>query len=318
MKQLIFLYLLITGTLSCTHIDNKPSSSHESNITSIDNLISKLDTTLVLEETGKAYWIGYNDQMDTIASFGSEAIESLERFINNDNTSIDGRVAGIYTIHLIGINRQVKGRFNEEFVNKEARHSLLNYVRSKNETIRDLVVKLLMRDPWKSDVSVLISVMEDSEDDCWTLVNSLMRYQLKNIPFHNSLPTELRKINIDYTTAEDICSEEFFWDILKAIEIGLKERVIIEKTLFETNLWGYSCSGYNRHEFQDLLNDIVENDQVFSYCDLGNKVQYYIENDRIYLCSSMTAKNRWIDWWERQSEEYKSEFKLLPTKNKRQ
>ena len=285
------------------------------NETDLNTLILKLENNWELEMTSKGYWIGYTDLMYSIASRKEEAIEPLMNFYNSTSTE-NGKYGVLYCLHLIGIESTITGRFTENFVNQKARNSLLNYVYSKNEKIRDLAVELLMRDPWSSDVQILMDAMQKSNNDSWTIVNSLMRYQLSDIPFHDSIPTELRKIQIEYATADDICSEEFFWNILKAIKIGLKDNVRIEESLFLTNLWGYSCSGYNRHDFQGLLDDIVENDQLFNYCDLGNKIQYYVENDIIFLCSSMTAKKRWIEWWNQQTIEYKNELKLLPTQPK--
>ncbi|RWY55772.1 hypothetical protein [Mucilaginibacter gilvus] len=42
--------------------------------------------------------------------------------------------------------------------------------------------------------------------------------------------------------------------------------------------------------------------------DLGNKIGYYTSDDRLYICSSATAKARLNAWWDKQSESYKNQF----------
>jgi hypothetical protein len=31
--------------------------------------------------------------------------------------------------------------------------------------------------------------------------------------------------------------------------------------------------------------------------EVGNKFQYYVDTEKLYICSANTAKKRWIDWW---------------------
>ena len=62
--------------------------------------------------------------MFSIASRGEIAIPTLMEFIKN-TPSKKGKIGAIYTLHLIGIDRQIVGRFEEKFVKTEARSALL-------------------------------------------------------------------------------------------------------------------------------------------------------------------------------------------------
>ena len=101
---------------------------------------------------------------------------------------------------------------------------------------------------------------------------------------------------IQFKTFDDICDVKFIPSILQTIKNTLPESVLIEKDLVNKNLNGYGCSGFQSSIFEDLLKDLTNN-TIFNYCDLGFKLQYYIENGTIHICSSETAKKRWLTWW---------------------
>ena len=42
---------------------------------------------------------------------------------------------------------------------------------------------------------------------------------------------------------------------------------------------------------------------------IGDKMQYYVENNILYICTPATAKERLIEWWRNQSAVYKDKFK---------
>jgi len=78
-----------------------------------------------LRPTGKAYWIGYTDDMYSIAAHNDAAIPPLLELIEQTKNP-KAAYGAVLTIHLIGIERTVKGRFYEEFKNKKARAALLS------------------------------------------------------------------------------------------------------------------------------------------------------------------------------------------------
>lgn len=157
------------------HIDMKLDS-----ITPLTELIPQLRSNSKLYETGKGYWIGYNDLMFSIAVYSDKAIKPLSDFIDT-TTNYDSKVAAIYTLHLIGIKCRVAGRTYEEFTNIKAREELLKLM-AKHESLQTLIMSLLVRDPRESDVPVLFNIINTSKTDCWAISNGLMSYNLRNAP----------------------------------------------------------------------------------------------------------------------------------------
>ena len=157
------------------HIDMKLDS-----ITPLIDLIPQLRSNNKLYETGKGYWIGYNDLMFSIAVYSDKAIDPLVDFIDTA-TYFDSKVAAIYTLHLIGINCRVAGRTYEEFTNIKARKELLNLM-AKHESLQTLIMSLLVRDPRESDVPLLFNIISNSKTDCWAISNGLMNYNLRDVP----------------------------------------------------------------------------------------------------------------------------------------
>src|SRR5262249_27795033 len=118
-------------------------------ITPLDSLIARLSEPWHLIETGKAYWIGYNNDMFSIAARAADAIQPLLNVLKRP--SPDGEKEGaLLCLHLIGIDRRIAGRFSENFVNPKARNALLDALR--DTSIQVYVMRLLERDPWQSDI----------------------------------------------------------------------------------------------------------------------------------------------------------------------
>jgi hypothetical protein len=289
-------YRIAEGGTEKVNIDSK---------TDLKNLILNLESDWELVMTGKRYWIGYTDLMYSIASRKETAIEPLITFYNSTNSK-KGKYGVLYCLHLIGIESTITGRFTEKFVNQNARNALLSYVYSKNERIRDLAIELLMRDPWASDVPILMDAMQKSNNDSWTIVNALIRYLPNEGPIQNEINENLKYRVIEFNTPDDICNKKFIPNILQAINNNLPEFVSIEENLLKKNLKGYSCKGFQSSNLEKLIKDITNNN-VFNYCSLGCKVQYYVKGDKIYICSSETAKNRWLDWWENEKKDWNKE-----------
>ncbi len=280
--------------------------------TPLSELIGRLEDNWQEVQTGKAYWIGYTKDMYSIAAHGGGAIDPLLAFIRKTE-SAHAKRGGILVLHLIGIDRSIAGRFHEEFKNRQARVALLNLL--PNRDLRDYAMRLLVRDPWPSDVPFLMSVMAKSKDDCWAIVNGLFRYELRDIPFRGTVPKHLAAKTVKFTQPDDFDSKEFLWHILKSMQKVAGKSLVLEHGLLKRNLWGYTRSGYGggnagvkEEFFGSLLSDIVESDHTSSYCNLGNRMQYYVQNGKVYICSSRAATQRWLAWWQKQSQDTKKDF----------
>ena len=160
----------------------------------LDSLIKRFDTDWQLKETGKAYWIGYTDEMYAIASNEDAAINKLVDYINSTH-NLHGRIGAVYCLHLIGIDSKVVGRYVEKFVNTNARNALLSLINQQDLT--DLIISLLARDPWQSDLPVLSQMLKSGTNK--TLINALFRYWIDardEIPFRDSISTSTKAIQV--------------------------------------------------------------------------------------------------------------------------
>jgi hypothetical protein len=121
----------ITPFAQRTYIDAAPSGKENylpveggaihmpiDSTTSLINLIDRLSGDWQFIETGKMYWIGYTNDMFSIAARGDSAIGPLVKVVET-SSKLKERLGAIYTLHLIGIDRSIKGRGNEPFVNRD-------------------------------------------------------------------------------------------------------------------------------------------------------------------------------------------------------
>ena len=161
-KQLFLLLGLISAVFSVqaqrTFVDASPSGRQYvrpvegggmvvsiDSITPLPEMLARLNGKWEFIETGKAYWIGYTDDMFSIAARRESAIQPLLEFIRN-SANPQGKYGAVYCLHLIGINCRIVGRFKEEFANKKAREALLSLLIYPE--IAPVIIRLLMRDPW--------------------------------------------------------------------------------------------------------------------------------------------------------------------------
>jgi hypothetical protein len=284
-------------------------------ITPLNKLIDKLNDNWDFLETGKGYWIGYTEDMFSIASRGTIAIPALTDFFMNTQSK-KGKIGAIYTLHLIGINRQIVGRFYEKFVNPAARSVLLNLL-SQSE-YGYTIIELLMRDPWKSDVPYLFEILQSkaNEETCWAIVNSLHRY-ISELPIMSHLPDTLQNLSIRLKVENENSLEHDFnfsgqiKDALKNFMFQYPEKIMVEEKLFEDNLSKYYktklASDLSISHFLSSLGIGPYN--FFSYSDIGCKIQYYMDKGKLHFCTISTARQRLNDWWKNLSVDEKHKFK---------
>ena len=175
----------VTGGGTHVHIDKK---------TPLIKLIHRLEKKWQFEETFKAYWIGYTDDMYSIAAYKDKAIDPLIKYIHETN-SPSARVGAVYTLHLIGINSKIVGRFEEDFENDKARSALLSLLNEPD--LQELILSLLIRDPWPTDVPVLFSILEKGTPNEWAFAKAFQRYNIQGRPVHQDLPKEFNDIPLN-------------------------------------------------------------------------------------------------------------------------
>jgi hypothetical protein len=317
----VFIFLITTHTGISQVVDRAPSGRQNylavegggiyvsvDTSTPLDTLLSRLSNNWEFVETGKMYWIGYTEDMFSVAARGEAAIEPLVRLAEKSSNE-NAKVGAIYCLHLIGIDRTIAGRFTEKFVNLKARMALLQVL--KKPDLRETVMRLLIRDPWLSDIPYIIKAIETCNADCWALVNGLIRYNVKGLPIHSPIPENIQNISIRLKYSDPLVLEanfDFNAQIKEALDSFKKLRnhfLVIEDTLFKSKLTGDIISKFdNSIDISDFFR-LLDFD---NYTSLGSRVQYYMENDVLHICSPETAKKRLLDWWTNQTPEQKATY----------
>jgi hypothetical protein len=277
--------------------------------TSLSNLIDRLSGHWQFIETGKMYWIGYTNDMFSIAARGDSAIGPLVHVVENSSNE-NARIGAIYAIHLIGINRKIVGRFVEKFVDTSARRALLYLL--KYPDWQPTIMELLIRDPWQSDVAELIDCLKKSDSDCWAIVGGLNKYKLGNAPLRQKIPSNLENVKVKLRYSNPMVLEHDFdfdgqlQEILDSL-IGLKnDCIIVEWALLNRPLSGnmrtkLGRAGPGSQYLQLSVGEFLDSFRLSFFDELGDKFQYYVDGSKLYICSTNTAKKRWIDWWANQA-----------------
>jgi len=290
-------------------------------ITPLETLINRLDGNWEFIETGKGYWIGYTEDMFSIAAHGDAAVPELVSLFKSAKTK-NGKFGAIYTLHLIGINREIIARWNENFVNAKARAALLSLMQEK-EYAHD-VMRLLMRDPWQSDLPYLFNIIatEKDNDIIWPVINVLKRYYIPGLPVNNEVPDTIAELTIllkpeDKKAVKYADSMEEFNSKIKAIlklyEDTFPDQIKVDKKLYQEELSKFYARGIkDKLHLQDFLEDLgIRRDDVFSYCSIGAKLEYYCKGNVLYFCTISTAREMLNKWWQSLSEQQKTEICLV-------
>ncbi len=275
----------------------------------LDSLINKLDDNWEFVETGKAYWIGYTDEMYAIATFNDIAIPKLESFIYKSD-KLKSITGAIYCIHLIGINTNIAGRFHENFVNKNARNSLLKL--ACIDSLFPIIIPLLGRDPWQTDLPVLYKLLQNKNSI--ELINSLFRYPIKNIPFREDINDVNKRIKIVLAKSKD--STIYIGDVIKvdgytpnsldeffvySDKIGVKHKFVPNDRSIKSVCNYYKCKNdsFDISEITELLGVFFKlskmKNSFLSFCNFDQKYFHYMKSDdTLVICNLETTRQRWL------------------------
>lgn len=273
-------------------------------VTPLSDLIPQLATKYELYETLKGYWIGYNDLMFSIAVYSDRAVEPLVKFINT-TSSYKGKVAALYTLHLIGINCKIAGRTYEEFTNKIARKALIRLL--ANDTLQDQIMLLLIRDPRESDLPELFHIMDSLRTDCWAITSGLLRYNLRDIPVAQDVPERFLGIKTNFPGSDDFPNDELLNKAFKFFAKKYSDCVSVEDTLFNYHYQMPIRMGFGNKYIS--LGYLIRFSTMTDYSFIGPNYQYFYKDGKINFCSASTTKRLWIGWWNSQSSSYKDSLK---------
>lgn len=333
MKKIILLhYVLFVAThvvLTAQVIDSSPTGYQNvlpvlgggiqmkiDTVTPLNELIERFNDKWDFIETGKAYWIGYTNDMYSIAYHKEDAIPALIDYVHTTKNE-NGKIGAIYTLHLIGIESKIIGRNEEKFINVNARKALL-YLLNDKDCAR-CAAHLLMRDPWKSDIPYLMEALEHQSDEnaAWAIIRALVRYDIQDIPIRWKMPDNFKPIEIelDENYADDSVNfdstilrfDSRIKKALKTFQNQYPDEIKVEEELYDKMIANPRL-GYGNDKINDkiTIDEFVKtlincNEDGFEYWIVfpqGGKIQYFIQDDEtIWFCSIHTAKAILNDWW---------------------
>ncbi len=276
-------------------------------VTPLNTLIARLERDWQFVHTYKAYWIGYTEDMWSIAARKDAAVQALVDFCER-SSNLHARVGVIYTLHLIGINSIIDGRADERFVNERARSALLYLL--KYDDLQPTIVGLLTRDPNWMDVPEVFTAMERSKSDCWSLNNYLSQYPI-GLPIAQPIPKCFKQeVSMPEFGGAKAESERDEWisvrlnidTVLAKIYHAKWQNIAIDTALLAGNFTGHSLAICSVH-FKPMkpmtlyIRDFLEEVTDVGFMKFGSRLQYYLEGNKLHICTQMTAKQRLIDYW---------------------
>jgi hypothetical protein len=281
-------------------------------VVALPELLRRLSNDWQFVETGKGYWIGYTDDMYSIAAHGEAAIAPLLKLAKNAPSS-HTRLGAVYSLHLIGIESHEAGRYIEQFKVLAARQALRSLL--TDTTVGVTVGKLLMRDPWQSDIPLIFEALEKGGPNDWVLINLLQRYSLTGLPLQQAIPDDIGNEPLQIPPYQwkkgGVASQLQVHSILQEL-VKLRPRQIVLKkgveqlrasvtTVFSEDM---ILSGHMGLCVRDFLYEMTEVD----YLRLGSQLFYFVEGRRVTVCGPTTARKRTLAWWQAQKPAYRQQF----------
>jgi hypothetical protein len=291
----------------------------------LGQLIQRLEGPWREVETGKGYWIGYTADMYSMAVYGEQAVQPLVEFIHASKSK-HARYGALLTLHLIGIERRIAGRFIEHFKSQTVRNAFYGLL--PEPELRDKVLLLLVRDPWPTDIPHLFKLLGQTDDEhCRALVNALFRYNLNNAQFGGMLPDEAQDARV-FLALKDGTHE------LGALRVFTKEapdergerinqllhtdsQVIIQwRPRGDRVVWKFTDVSEAQKRFHQYgykldLHPVICNalqgevNSPFRYCDLDDPFNFNVNHTDVFIITPAAAKARWLTWWQAHAAEYK-------------
>ncbi|HTK19636.1 MAG TPA: hypothetical protein VL442_08995 [Mucilaginibacter sp.] len=284
---------------------------HYDTITPLNGLIQRLQKPWHFVPTYKAYWIGYTDDMYSIARYKDQAIPLLINFIDTSK-NLKAREGGLYTLHLIGIDRKVAGRFTENFSRKDARIALLRYLNDKQ--LNKPALYLLMRDPWLSDIPELMDYLSQSGRDYSKALGALQRYEVKNKPIGQAIDTDIlsKKVTISYQDSNRTNPYQSIFELI-SYQKELGSSIMIDREISQSPEWVKGKSELSKIKIRQMTEPFKFSfsffiGEVFDFSDFQDKFFYIFSDHKLVIYGPVKTRQIWLDWWGRLTDKEKQRF----------
>lgn len=263
-------------------------------VTTLPQLVSKLATDWKLVMTGKAYYIGYTDDMFSIANHGNQAIPLLTHFIDTTNTA-KAKIGALLVLHLIGINSTIAGRVFEEFKNKNAREALLKYL--GDTSLHNNVLSLLMRDPWLTDIPTFMAYLELPERDYAKALSALRRYEINNPPLNQPISGSVFQKRVKYKTTGRYRSEQMHG--LISFQKKLEKHLIIDNEITNSTKWANSVKELSIEKTSTQSISVIHYFYAGfgSFSDFSDLFDYSFDGKTVTVYGPLKAREIWLSWW---------------------
>jgi hypothetical protein len=233
--------------------------------------------------------------MYSIAAHGDDAIAPLIALART-TTSDHAKYGAVLTLHLLGIERQIAGRFKEDFRNSRARDALLSLLADRS--LQQQILLLLIRHPWPSDLPQLFVHLASATPHGWAFVKALQRYGIHDRPVHQELAQPVRTLECGCTFSYD----QYYPTVVAALSKSLRGKLVVEPRLFEGEVAAQNWRTSRKVVGQGILGggvgSVLGHFTEGGYTSLGERFDYFVEGDVIHLCSMATARKRWLNWYE--------------------
>jgi hypothetical protein len=281
--------------------------------TPLNQLILRLEQPWKFVETGKGYWIGYTDDMYSIAYHKDNAVKPLLNLIKTSD-SLKTKFGCLYTLHLIGINSHIAGRTSEEFKDTLSRKAILSLIGDKQ--LKATAMSLLSRDPWLFDIPYFIDYISKSDSNNLDVLRGLRPYliKIKDRPLWQDLPEEI--LNKDITIKTNNFWSHPIADII-ALKKTLKKRVEIDEEILKSKEWknGLVAFASDTGEVRNVTY-INEKEYIFIKPQISsiksfndNRYEYFLNffhddrfiysyhDETLYILGPKKAREILLKWW---------------------
>lgn len=274
--------------------------------TPLNILIQRLEKPWRLEGTDEMTVIGYTDDMYSIATYGEKAIDPLLAFVDTAK-NIHAKYGSVFTLYLIGTNGKPGNRLFENFYNKKARTALLSLLSDKD--VGETAMSLLLRDPWQSDVRLLmLNINQDPSS--WYVVSALNQYHLPDYPLDGPVPENIKNLTYDLGNAKN--PNEQLYNAIYSIKRSRTPLIDVDDQLLKyKELWGndqFGLDGVYYDSYKNTIAKLLSCIISTFYSTVGSKINYFIKNDELYLCSPEKSRKIVLEWWKNKPTVYKEQF----------